>query len=72
MENKRIFKIGAIGAVIAALCCFTPLLVVLLTTIGLSSLLGMLDIVLLPVLGIFIAITLYAYFKTKKKQSSSR
>lgn len=60
MRNDRLLKFGAIGTVIVALCCFTPLLVVLLATVGLSALVGMLDYVLLPALGIFIAITLYA------------
>jgi mercuric ion transport protein len=55
-----LLKTGIIGSVIAALCCFTPVLVVLFGTVGLSSLVGYLDYVLLPALGIFICITIYA------------
>ena len=55
-----LLKTGIIGTVIAAICCFTPILVVLLGTIGLASLVGYLDYILLPLLGIFICITLYA------------
>ncbi|WP_372741013.1 mercury resistance system transport protein MerF [Neptunomonas sp.] len=49
-----------IGSVIAALCCFTPILVILLGVIGMSSVVGYLDYVLLPVLGVFVCITFYA------------
>ena len=50
--------VGAIGAVTAALCCFTPLLPWLFGMLGLSSVLGYVyrDDVLLPVLGVSILI----------------
>ncbi len=63
MANSRLLKFGIIGSVILALCCFTPVLVVLLTAVGLAAMIGMLDYVLLPALGIFIVITLYALAK---------
>ena len=44
--KDRLLQIGIIGAIIAALCCFTPVLVILLGTVGLSSLTGYLDVVL--------------------------
>lgn len=63
MTNNRLLKRGIIGTAIMALCCFTPILVILLSAVGLSAIIGYLDIVLLPALGIFILITLYALFK---------
>jgi mercuric ion transport protein len=51
---------GIVGTVIAALCCFTPLLVILLSAVGLSALIGKLDYVLLPALIICVAIVVYA------------
>lgn len=66
LEN-RLLKIGVIGTVVTALCCFTPLLVWLLTAIGLSAVIGYLDIVLLPALGIFILITGYALWRRRKQ-----
>lgn len=66
MENNRLLKIGIIGSVIAALCCFTPLLVVLLGVVGLSAALGWLDFVLLPALGGFLALTGYALWKRQR------
>jgi len=40
MNNRTLLKTGIIGTVIAALCCFTPVLVVLLGVVGLSAWLG--------------------------------
>lgn len=63
MDDKSLLKTGVIGTVILALCCFTPILVVLLGVVGLSAVLGYLDYVLLPALGIFIILTLYALWR---------
>ena len=65
-----LLKIGIIGSVVAAVCCFTPLLVVLLGAIGLSGAVGILDYVLLPALVIFLAITGYALWKRKQTASN--
>lgn len=65
MSNNRLLKIGIVGTIIAALCCFTPLLVILLGALGLSAMVGYLDVVLLPALGIFILITLYALWQRR-------
>lgn len=65
MSKNRLLKTGIIGTIIAALCCFTPILVILLGALGLSAVVGYLDLVLLPALGIFILITLYALWKKR-------
>ncbi len=58
--RDRLLRIGVVGTVVAALCCFTPVLVVLLAVVGLSALVGWLDYVLLPVMAVFAALTIYA------------
>ena len=68
--NDRLLQIGIIGTIVAALCCFTPLLVVLLGAVGLSGLVGLLDYVLLPALVIFLAITGYALWKRRQTVSN--
>ncbi len=65
-SNNRLLKVGVIGTVIAALCCFTPVLVILLGVVGLSALTGYLDYVLLPALCIFIIIMIYALVQRQK------
>ena len=66
MRDKLLLT-GIIGTVVAALCCFTPLLVVLLGAVGLSAMLGWLDVVLLPVLAIFVGLTIYALARRRKR-----
>lgn len=60
-------KIGIIGTIILALCCFTPFLIVLLSAIGLASITGYLDYVLIPALVFFILLTIYALKKREEK-----
>ncbi len=57
---SRLTKFGLWGTLLAALCCFTPVLVVTFGVLGLGWLVGYLDYVLWPTLAIFIAITVYA------------
>lgn len=63
MPNTRLLNFGIIGTILTALCCFTPVLVLLFGVVGLSAYIGYLDIVLLPALGVFVLITLYALWK---------
>lgn len=61
MQNpKTLMRVGVVGTVLVALCCFTPILVILLGVVGLSALTGYLDYVLLPALAAFIGLTIYA------------
>jgi purine-cytosine permease-like protein len=69
MKNARLLKIGIGGSLITALCCFTPILVVLFAAIGLSALTGYLDYVLFPALAIFIGITIHALRKSQRVQT---
>jgi mercuric ion transport protein len=71
MNEKKLLGIGIVGTVIAALCCFTPLLVVLLGAVGLSAALGWLDYVLLPALAFFIGLTIFAVYRRQKKQAQT-
>lgn len=68
MRDDRLLGAGALGTVIAALCCFTPVLVVLLGAVGLSAVLGWLDYVLFPALAFFIALTVYALWRRRHRQ----
>ena len=64
-----LLKVGLIGTVIAALCCFTPVLVILFGAVGLSALLGWLDYVLLPALALFIGLPIYAPWKRRNSEN---
>ncbi|GAA3535066.1 mercury resistance system transport protein MerF [Zobellella aerophila] len=66
MKNPyTLLGIGVAGTVVAALCCFTPILVILFGVLGLSAMTGYLDYVLFPVLAVFIALTIYAIHKKR-------
>jgi len=63
--DNRLLKTGIYGTLIAAVCCFTPILVILVGAVGLSAITGYLDYVLFPALGMFILITIYALWKRR-------
>ena len=58
------------GTVLAALCCVTPLLPVILTALGLTGWIGVLytDAVLLPVLAGFLTLTGIALWRMKRRR----
>jgi len=60
------------GTVLVAICCFTPILVILLGTVGLSALTPYLDIVLLPVLFIMIALIIVSYLRWRKSTEEQK
>ena len=64
-----LLKIGIVGSVFTALCCFTPLLGIVFGAIGLASLLGYADFVLVPALVVFLATTVYALWKRRLNHS---
>jgi mercuric ion transport protein len=71
MTNRPLLRTGIIGTVIAAICCFTPILVILAGAVGLSAIVGWLDYVLLPALAVFIGITIYALVRRAKSSPAS-
>ena len=71
MNDRKLLATGIAGTVIAALCCFTPVLVVLLGAVGLSAALGWLDYVLFPALAFFIGLTIYAVYQRQKRQAQT-
>ena len=68
-DPKTLLRVRIIGTTLVALCCFTPVLVILLGVVGLSALTGYLDYVLLPALAIFIGLTIYAI--QRKRQADA-
>jgi mercuric ion transport protein len=66
MNDRKLLRTGVVGSVVAAVCCFTPLLVVSLGAVGLSALVGWLDFVLFPALAIFLGITIFALIKRRR------
>ena len=65
-SDRHLLTTGIIGTVIAALCCFTPVLVVLFGFVGLSAVLGWIDYVLFSALAFFIGLTIYAVLRRQR------
>jgi mercuric ion transport protein len=67
MENRRLMVAGLIGTTVVALCCFTPILVVLVGLVGLSAITGYFDYALLPALIFFVGLTLFAVWRRQAR-----
>ena len=58
-RGKHCIQIGGVGAFLAAICCFSPLLVVVLGALGLGMVTKYLDLILLPTLFICLGLLVY-------------
>lgn len=63
MKDRSLIATGAIGAALAAICCATPLLVVVLGGIGLSAWLAKADYVVIPVLVLGVALMALGFYR---------
>ena len=62
MNDEKLLRSGVAGTVIAMLCCFTPVLVILLGFVGLSAIIGSLDYGLFPILFASLGLIAYALY----------
>ncbi len=62
MNDQNLLKTGSIGTAIAAICCFTPVLVILFGFAGLSAFVGWLDYGLFPILFASMGLVAYALY----------
>lgn len=73
LNDRKLLTTGLVGSTVAAICCFTPALVLLLGALGVSAWLGWIDFVLLPALAIFVSMSgygLYLYLRRRRERSS--
>ncbi|MFK7967089.1 MAG: mercury resistance system transport protein MerF [Burkholderiaceae bacterium] len=68
--NRKRLTTGLVGTALALLCCFSPVLVVLLGALGLSAYVGGISYVVMPLLVFFIGLTIYALFEKQKRNAS--
>jgi mercuric ion transport protein len=80
MTDRCLITTGAIGAVLAAICCVTPLFAVVLGSIGLTAWLAKADYVVIPLLFLgaaLVGLGLYrrhiaALSQCERKQGNAR
>lgn len=61
MDPFRLRRTGLLGTVLTALCCFTPILGLLLGPALLAAWGGVLDLILFPLLAVCVGLTVYAH-----------
>tara|TARA_R110002153_G_scaffold200366_2_gene353722 strand:- start:1895 stop:2293 length:399 start_codon:yes stop_codon:yes gene_type:complete len=62
-QSNKLLTTGVVGALIAAVCCFTPLLVIGLTAAGFSALVGGIDYVVFPIMFASLGLVAYALYQ---------
>lgn len=62
MKDTTLIRTGAVGTVIAAVCCATPVLVVALGALGLAGATAYLDYLLLPALTVCLGLIGYGRY----------
>ncbi len=70
-KDQKLLRVGSGGAAIAAICCFTPALVVLVGFVGLSAIVGWLDYGLFPILFASMGLVAYALYLRSGRQGPS-
>lgn len=69
-RDQKLLCTGAGGSVVAAICCFTPVLVIVFAGLGLAWAVGYLDYVLLPALAFFLLLTAYAAWRIARTRAA--
>jgi mercuric ion transport protein len=65
MTDRSLITTGAIGAIMAAICCAPPLLAVVLGGIGLTAWLAKADYVVMPVLFLCVAVVGFGFYRRR-------
>lgn len=72
VKGNRLLTTGAIGAIVAAVCCFTPVLVILFSALGLSAITGYLDYALPPVMVISLGLIVYGGWTRSRSAAENK
>ena len=68
--SRALMGAGTTGATIAAVCCVTPVLAVVLPLLGLGAWLGVADYVLIPLLLGSLALAGFGYYRQRTAASA--
>jgi mercuric ion transport protein len=70
MTGGRLFGVGVAGSLVAAVCCATPVLAILLGALGLSAWLAWSDYVVLPALLVFLGLAGYGLLRRRQQATT--
>ncbi len=65
MNDRSLIATGGVAAVLAAICCATPLLAVVLGAVGLAAWVAKADYVVLPVLLLGVALVGFGLYRRR-------
>jgi mercuric ion transport protein len=68
MRDRTLITTGIVGAMAAAVCCATPLLVLVFGAVGLTAWLAKADYVLIPALILFLALIAFGLCRRRLRQ----
>ena len=71
MRGSKLFGVGVAGTVVAAICCTTPALAILLGALGLSAWLAWSDYVVIPALLMFLAVAVFGLIRWRQSGPGS-
>jgi mercuric ion transport protein len=66
MNDRALVRTGVVGAIIAAVCCATPVLAIALGAVGLTAVAAYLDYVLLPALAVCLGLIGYGLYLRRR------
>ncbi len=66
MRGRKLFGVGVAGTMLAAICCATPALAILLGALGLSPWLAWSDYVAIPALLMFLATAVFGLIRWRQ------
>jgi mercuric ion transport protein len=65
-QNTKLLGTGVAGALLSMLCCFTQVLVIMLSAVGLTASVAKLDYVLIPIFVASIALVVFALVRGRR------
>lgn len=66
MQDRALITTGIVGAIIAAICCATPVLAVLFGALGLTAWLAKADLLVLPALLLCVALVTFGLYRKQR------
>jgi mercuric ion transport protein len=68
LRDRTLITTGAVGAVLAAICCATPLLAVVLGAVGLAGWLAKADYVVIPALILCLGLLGFGLYRRSSRR----
>lgn len=68
MHDRTLITTGIVGAVVAAVCCATPLLAIVFGALGLTAWLAKADYVLIPALILCLGLIGFSLYRRRLRQ----